>query len=262
MATDPQPGMGQITGTVMFYSRPEPLAVELHKTLGVRRMTGPFGFAKEAHAVPLTVTEFPLAAITGPIIFVGDDKIPIAVMGLNQGENMFVQPDGTFEAGVYVPAYIRRYPFVFANDDAASQMVLCIDRAAEFIVEGGDMPFFEANGEPSEYTQGCINFCNDYEVERQRTQGFVKLLKDLDLFELKKATHTPVNPDGSAAEPQTIAEYFGVDEKKLAALTPAKLAELRDNGALPQIYAHLTSLVGWDRLVALAITRQAPPANA
>jgi hypothetical protein len=209
-----------------------------------------------AHAVPLTVTEFQLAAVGGPIIFVGDDKIPIAVMGLNQGENMFVKADGVFEAGVYVPAYIRRYPFVFANDDAASQMVLCIDRAAEFIVEGGDMPFFDPNGEPSEYTKGCINFCNDYEIERQRTMGFVQLLKDLDLFELKTATHTPTNADGTAGEPQTIAEYFGVDEKKLALLTPEKLVELRDNGALAQIYAHLTSLVGWDRLVALAIARQ------
>ena len=32
-----------------------------------------------------------------------------------------------------------------------------------------------------------------------------------------------------------------------------KLAELRDNGALQQIYAHIISLFGWDRLVALQI---------
>ena len=263
MATDTQPNNGgQITGNVLFYSKPEPLTPDLHKTLGVRRMDGPFGYARVGHAVPLTVTEFSVAAVSGPIIFVGDDKMPLAVMGLNPGENMFVQDDGTFEAGVYVPAYIRRYPFVFANDNKAQQMVLCIDRAAPFIEEGGELAFFDEKGEPTDYTQGCITFCNDYEVERQRTLSFSQLLKDLDLFELKHANHTPFNDDGTPGEIQPIAEYFGVSETKLNALSPEKLVELRDNGALAQIYAHMVSLVGWDRLIALTMHRAAMAAKA
>ena len=247
---------GQLSGNVLFYSNPEPLAKELHSKLGVKRMDGPFGFAKAGHAIPLTVGEFPLSAVTGPIIFVGDEKLPIAVMGLNAGENMFVKDDGTFESGIYIPAYVRRYPFVFANDETNKQMVLCIDRGAEFIVDKGfDMPFFEANGEPTEYTKNCIEFCNNFEVERQRTMSFVQLLKDLDLFETKTASFTPQNPDGTAGEPQKIAEYFGVSEEKLNALPAAKFVELRDNGALGQIYAHIHSLVGWDRLIALAMTK-------
>ncbi|MDB5443578.1 MAG: SapC-related protein [Phenylobacterium sp.] len=246
---------GQITGNVLFYSQPEPLSPELHGKLGVRQSDKPFAFAKPGHAVPLTVGEFPLAAISGPIIFVGDDKTPIAVMGLNAGDNMFVQEDGMFEAGVYIPAYIRRYPFVFAQDDDAKQMVLCIDRKADFIIEGGDMPFFEKDGTPSDYTKRCMEFCNNFEGERQRTQSFVQILKDLDLFEPKVANFTPMNPDGTAGEPQKIAEYFGVSEDKLNALSAEKLKELRDNGALGQIYAHLLSLIGWDRLVALAMAR-------
>lgn len=261
MATETQTPLGQITGSVLFYSRPEPLTPELHRGLGVKRVDGPFAFAKQGHAVPLAVTEFPLAAVSGPIIFVGEDKIPLAVMGLNPGENLFVQDNGMFEAGVYVPAYVRRYPFVFANDSQAGQMVLCIDRAAPFIVEGGDMAFFNADGSPTEYTQNCINFCNDYEQERARTQSFVQLLKDLDLFELKTAFHTPVNADGTAAEPVKIAEYFGVSETKLNALPHDKFAELRDNGALAQIYAHLVSLIGWDRLIAVALGKQVAAAQ-
>jgi hypothetical protein len=249
------PANNGITGNVLFYSQPEPLSPEQHGKLGVKRMDGPFKFAKVGHAVPLTVGEFPLASVTGPIIFVGDEKLPIAVMGLNAGENMFVQDNGTFEPGVYIPAYVRRYPFVFANDEAGQQMVLCVDRSAEFIVEGGDMPFFEGN-QPSEYTKNCIEFCNNFEMERQRTMGFVQILKDLDLFETKVANFTPMNPDGTQGEPQKIAEYFGVSEDKLNALPAEKLVEIRDNGALGQIYAHLLSLVGWDRLVALAMTRQ------
>lgn len=255
MATATQPGMGQISGNVLFYSKPEPLSVDLHKNMGVKRLDGPFKFAKEGHAVPLTVTEFGVAALSSPIIFVGEEKIPLAVMGLNARENMYLTDAGYFEPGVYVPAYIRRYPFVYANDTAAGQMILCIDRDAEFIVEGGDLPFFDADGKPTEYTQNCINFCNDYEAERQRTQSFVQLLTDLDLFETKTANFVPTNQDGTPAESQTIAEYFGVSETKLNALPIEKYAELRDNGALGQIYAHLVSLAGWDRLLALAMTR-------
>jgi hypothetical protein len=257
MTTTAQPGSGQITGNVLFYSKPEPLAPELHGKLGVKRLDGPFTFAKAGHAIPLTVGEFPLAAVSGPIIFVGDEKLPLAVMGLNAGDNMFVRPDGLFEPGVYVPAYVRRYPFVFANDDSAQQMVLCIDRAAPFIVENADLPFFDANGQPSEYTKNCVEFCNSFEVERQRTMSFVQILRDLDLFETKTATFTPANPDGTPGESQKIAEYFGISEEKLNKLPTDKLTELRDNGALAQIYAHLVSLVGWDRLIALALARAA-----
>ena len=251
------PANAGISGTVLFYKQPEPLSPELHGKIGVKNMDGPFGFAKEGHAIPLTVGEFPAAAMTGPIIFVGEDKMPISVMGLNAGQNMFVRDDGLFDAGVYVPAYIRRYPFIFANDEQAQQMVLCIDRAAEFIVDSGfDMGFFEADGQATPYTKNCIEFCNNFELERQRTANFVQILKDLDLFESKTATFTPSNPDGSPGEPQKIADYFGVSEEKLVKLPAEKYIELRDNGALPQIYAHLQSLLGWDRLVSLAIVKQ------
>src|SRR6478735_10464120 len=100
MTTPAQTG---ISGNVLFYSQPEPLSPDTHGKLGVKRMDGPFAFAKQGHAIPLTVGEFPLAAVTGPIIFVGDEKLPIAVMGLNAGENMFVTPEGLFEPGVYIP---------------------------------------------------------------------------------------------------------------------------------------------------------------
>jgi hypothetical protein len=264
MATEPTPSPGEITGNVLFYSKPEPLNPQQHAKMGVRRMDGPFEFARTGHVVPLTVGEFPVAALSGPIIFVGDEKTPLAVMGLNPGQNMFVTEQGLFEAGVYIPAYVRRYPFVYANDEKAGQMILCIDRAAEFVVEGGDMPFFDESGEPSDYTKNCIEFCNNYEAERQRTQSFVQLLRAMDLFELKTASFTPTNPDGTPGEAQKIADYWGVSEDKLKALKPEQLAELRDNGALGQIYAHLTSLVGWDRLVAIAMYRisQQQPAAA
>lgn len=246
---------GNLTGNVLFYSQPEPLSVEAHGKLGVQAVEKPYAFIGQTNIVPLTVTEFAPAALSYPVIFVGESKQPVVAMGLNANDNLFVT-DGEFRADAYIPAYARRYPFVFANDDAQQRMILCIDRAAPYFVEGGETPLFEGN-EPSAYVKNAMEFCNNFEQERIRTESFIQLLNELDLFEVKEATFTPRNADGTPAAPQKLAEYFAVSEDKLKALPAEKLAELRDNGALGQIYAHLVSLAGWDRLIALALTRQA-----
>ena len=262
--TPPQPPIPEFTGNVLFYTKPEPLSRELHSKIGLRRVEKPFGFAANTNVVPLTVSEFPLAALSYPIIFAGERYQPLAVMGIGQGTNLFVGEDGGFEVGAYIPAYIRRYPFVLANDQVRGQLVVCIDRASSLLGEDCELPFFDEKGEATAYTNGCIQFCNDFETEGRRTEAFVNLLKELDLFEVKRATMTPSNPDGTPGEPQNLAEYFGVSEEKLKALPQEKLQELIGNGAVAQIYAHVISLVGWDRLIALALSRapaQPAPAN-
>ncbi|MCC7268428.1 MAG: SapC family protein [Caulobacteraceae bacterium] len=249
--------MGEITGSVLFYSQPEPLNPQTHGKLGLKQRANPFAFAKVAHVVPLNVTEFALYALSGPVIFIGEERMPAAVLGLNAGQNMFVDDDGAYQVGVYIPAYIRRFPFVFANDQAREQLVLCIDRANELVGENPDSPFFDDKGEPTEYTKNCMQFCNDYEVERRRTESFVQLLKDLDLFETREAAFQPMNPDGTPGERQLIAEFFAVSEDKLRTLPAEKVKELLENGALAQIHAHIMSLTGWDRLIAIQLDRQA-----
>lgn len=245
-----------LSGNVLFYGKPEPLSLEAHSTLGVDPVDKPYGFVAQANLVPLTVTEFAPAALSYPVIFVGDLRQPVAVMALRAGENLFVSDAGEFRAEAYIPAYVRRYPFVFANDEAQKRLILCVDRDASFIREGGAMPLF-ADGKPTAYVDQAMEFCNNFEQERQRTDAFVKLLKDLDLLDIREALFTPRNPDGTAGEPQKIAEYFAVSEDKLKVLPAEKLAELRDNGALGQIYAHLVSLLGWDRLIAMAFQKAA-----
>ena len=254
--TDTTQANGQLAGTVLFYNQPEPLSVDLHGALGVNAVEKPYAFVAASHIVPLTVTEFAPGALSYPVVFLGDNKQPCAVMGLRQGENLYIDAAGDFRPEAYIPAYVRRYPFVFANDDTQNRMILCVDRAAPFLVEGGEVPLFE-NGQPSAYVYQAMEFCNNFEQERARTDSFVKLLTDLDLFETREANFTPRNPDGTAGAPQKLAEYFAVSEDKLKALPAEKLAELRDNGALGQIYAHLVSLLGWDRLIALAFQRAA-----
>ncbi|WP_313454849.1 SapC family protein [Brevundimonas sp.] len=245
-----------LEGAVLFYSNPEPLDPALHGALGVNPTDKPYAFVSQTNIVPLTVTEFAAAALSYPIIFTGENRQPVVVMGLRQGENLYVSDAGDFRADAYIPAYVRRYPFVFADDKQNQRLILCIDRGAEIVAEGGQNPLF-VDGQPSDYTNMAMDFCNNFEQERLRTESFVQLLKDLDLLDIREAAFTPRNPDGTPGEPQKLAEYYAVSEDRLKALPAEKLAELRDNGALGQIYAHLVSLLGWDRLIALAFQRQA-----
>ena len=254
-----QTASGQLQGNVLFYSRPEPINPDSHGKLGLRRVDAPFAFAARSQVTPLTVAEFPAAAICFPIIFAGENFQPLAVMGINAESNLFIKADGAFETGTYVPAYIRRYPFVLANDTTNDKLVVCIDRDAPMLGELPDLAFFDSAGQPTEYTRNCIQFCNDFESEVRRTESFVNLLRENDLFETRQATYTPPNPGGTPGAPQTVAEFYAVSETKLKALPEAKLNEFIQNGAISQIYAHLTSLNGWDRLISLTMTR--PPAT-
>ena len=249
-----------LSGNVLFYGKPEPLSVEAHGALGVDAVAKPYGFVAQTNLVPLTVTEFAPAGRSYPVIVIGDAKMPVAVMALRGGENLFVSEAGEFRPEAYIPAYVRRYPFVFANDEVQKRLILCLDREAPFIRDGGATPLF-IDGKPSPYVEQAMEFCNNFELERQRTDAFVKLLTELDLFDTREAVFTPRNPDGTTAAPQKIAEYFAVSEDKLKGLPAEKLAELRDNGALGQIYAHLVSLLGWDRLIAMSFQRAAAAAQ-
>jgi hypothetical protein len=100
-------------------------------------------------------------------------------------------------------------------------MIVCIERGAAMLVEGGgDLPLFE-NGEASEYTQNAITFCNEYETERRRTVQFVEMLTTMDLFEVKQAMFTPRLPDGTTGEPQLVAEYFAVSKRSSPSCRPS-----------------------------------------
>jgi hypothetical protein len=251
-----------ITGQVLMYASPEPLDALRHARLGMRNSDRPFGFAASQHFIPLQIGEFGLSAVHYPIIFAGDTKTPLAVFGLREGENQFIDATGVYRPGVYIPSFIRRYPFVAAHDPQNDRMVVCIDRASGLWTEDKpDVMLFEA-GQPSAFTKGCIEFCGQFDADTRRTESFVKLMNDLDLFESRQTTFTPRQADGANGEPVVMAEFFAISEAKLNALPADKLIELRDNGALAQIYAHLVSLLGWDRVVAESLIRQNAQATA
>ncbi len=256
MADAPATGGGQITGSIPFFKQPEPLAAERHAKYGVKRVDGPLKFASTLNVMPLTVGEFGPAALTYPIIFAGDDKAPLVVMGLREGENLFINDDGKPETDVYIPAYVRRYPFVFAEDKEQDRFVVCVDMGSDLVSEEFDTPFFE-NGQPSAFTNDAVEFLKNYEGQRRASQQLVKLLADKDLFEVRDVTFRPRLPNGSEGDPQKVAEHFAVSTDKLNALSGADLADMQKSGALAAIYAHQISLQNWQTLIMRSL-RNAP----
>lgn len=245
-------GNPEVTGQVLLYKNPQPLSLDAHRALGLKQVERPFGFVDTTHVVPLTVQEFGIAAASFPIIFAPDRRTPLAVMAARGGENTFIDEAGNWEMDAYIPAFIRRYPFVFAADQTNDNMVVCIDVDAVMIGENPDLPLFN-NDEPSEYTKNAMDFLQDFERQRRATEEFAKLLNDMDLLEEKSVTFTPNNPDGTPGETVKVADYVAVSEDKLNALPAAKFLELKQSGALAGIYAHLVSLLQWQKLVNRAV---------
>jgi len=247
----------QVAGNVMFYTKPEPLNKEAHGKFGVKGVAKPFEFMSKQHFIPLTAQEFGAASSSYPVVFAGDDRTPIAIMGIRPEENLFVKEDGQFETDYYMPAFARRYPFVLANDNDNKRRLLCVDMAADCVTnKKPDQPFFDGEN-ASVFTQDAIKFLEEFEQNRIFTDHMVARFKELDLFEMKDMHFQGQNADGSPAERQKIAEYFAVTDERLRALDEKIIKELNDNGMLAAAYAHMFSLANWQRLVNMTLRRAA-----
>lgn len=251
-----------ITGNMLFYKKPELLNVQAHGKLGITPLTEqPFAFLRDTQVVPINVSEFNHVALNYPIIFAGEEKTPAAVMGLKTDQNAFVDEDGKIAPGVYLPAYIRRYPFASAkNTDDANSLMICIDRSSPLVTENADSPFFEGQ-ELAEVTKQAVEFVKIYETEIQGTVNFVKMLKDYDLFETIDVL--VAGPPDAQSQPtqQKMGTYEGISEEKIAGLSDERLIELRNNGGLAAIYAHRLSQANWQRLLNMEMSQELKKVN-
>ena len=224
----------------LLYDGLEPLNRNLHGKYRIRRLNG-FPRVAQAHAIPVTVDEFAMAQRHFPIVFSsGDAPVPIALMGLHEGTNTFFDKDGTArEQNFYLPAYLRRYPFVLARlREDSDELSLCFDPTSDAIGEFEDgEPLFDGE-EPSEATKAILQFCEQFEQAGQRTQAFMTELKDSGLL---MDGEVAIQPEG-AEQPFIYRGFQMVDEEKFRNLTGDKLRKLNQNGALPLIMAHLFSL--------------------
>ena len=246
------PANQPLTGQVPLYKKPEPLNKELHRNFGMSPPKVPFAFMKEAHFLPAIVGEFTQYAGFFPVIFLGEKRLPVVVMGLNNGENLFVDAEGNYEPDTMLPAFARRYPFVSASNGPDQPSTVCIDVEADGIGENAQLPFFDEKGEATEALQQAIDFVSAFDADARSTEMFVERIMELDLFEPKDVTLN----DSTSGESKKVADYFGISEAKLNALPTDTYLKLRDEGYLSVIYAHLISLSRWDRIINKAIRRQ------
>ena len=224
----------------LFYNGLEPLSSETHADWRVRQQdSAPFLVGQ--HAIPITTDEFPLVQRHMPIVFsVGDDAIPLALMGLNEGVNVFMGDDGKLtETNFYVPAYVRRYPYMLARlRPDAEELSLCFDPTSEALgaYDDGD-PLFE-NGQPSPVTKGILDFAEQFEQAGARTQAFMNELREQELLMDGEVT---IQIDENQ-QPFVYRGFQMINEEKLVDLRGDALRKMSKSGMLPLLYAHLFSL--------------------
>jgi len=205
-------------------------------------------FCSKANAVPISYSEFAVASRDYPIAFVSNDAersfSPVAVLGVSGGENLFLR-DARWDASVYLPAYLRRYPFCMArvrlNSVEQADRVICVEKT--FLSDEGDR-MFDDRGAPLPSWVPIEKLLREYETDIERSQEMCAILSDYGLLE----------PFVLQASSKGGAMSFGgmhrVDEKKLEFLNAAQHKALIRKGVMGRIYAHLMSLDNFGRLIA------------
>lgn len=226
---------------------------------------GDYSFSKRVNSVPLMAVEFPSAAAEYAIVFggTGDVVMPAVILGIRADENVFVADDGSWRTK-YVPAFLRRYPFVFSSRDEGKTFTLCIDEQFPgFNQDGKGERLFGEDAKPTPYVDGVLKFLQQYQVEFNRTRAFCKKLKDLNLLEPMQAQ---INLD--SGEKRLLTGFSAISRSRLKTLPAESLAELVRSDEMELIYGHLQSMRNFsllrDRLPAqptAAAEAQATPAR-
>ena len=230
--------------TMLLYEKLIPVNRDQHKSLRVKPSAQNLSFARDLNSMLLATTELPLAALDFPCVFVqsGDEHTLVAIVGLRDKENLFLDDAGRWEAGTYVPAFVRRYPFVLAEQNDKTQLTVCLDEAFDGFNQTEGEALFDVEGKDTPYLQQLQKFLLDYHNDMQRTALFAKRLVELDLLVER-------NIDFALGEQRLNMNGFKVvDEEKLRALKPEVVQELFTTGALGWIHAHLLSLNNVNKL--------------
>jgi len=234
----------------VLYKRPRALDADLDGRAGFKTIAG-FAFAQAAGSVPLTIDEYAQAQAHYPIVFTtSEPAMSVAVLGLAPSENLFVAADGSWRRGAYVPAYVRRYPFIFQlrPSPEGDQLVLCIDEASgAYLAEGGEA-FFRA-GRPSALTERALQFCATYQARYEETRQFVDALAERALLVENRADLAL--PSGRRT---SLGGFRVVDEKRFGELPDELFIAWRRRGWLALIYVHLLSLMRLGTLADLMAT--------
>lgn len=230
---------------LLFYEKAIPVSRERHGNWSVK--TGrDYDFACHTDSVPLTAVEIPNAAQEYAIVFAGSGEaiMPVAILGVRDTENLYVDEDGHWNAK-YLPAFVRRYPFVFSSTDDGATFTLCIDEEFSGCNQDGlGERLFDAAGERTQYLGSVLNFLQEYQAHFKRTQVFCKKLKELDLLEPMQARLTT-----PAGKQMSMSGFMAINRDKLKALSGDTLSELSKTGELELAYIQLQSMKNFSAML-------------
>ncbi len=233
----------QAAALPLFYKTPEALDAKKHANLALKKDFG-LGFTKDVNAVPITMIEMPQICHSYPIAFSPDaNATPVAILGLRDNENLFVTAKGEWTTDTYIPSYVRRYPFIFSEQNGGDQLTLCVEINKTVVDEKGDQKFFDANGQATDLSKNALEFCKSYHAAAQQTIAFGQALHNAGLL-VERAAEIII-PNGQKIN---FSGFRIIDEQKLAGLDEKTFLELRQKGFLPFIYAHLFSGSQWSKL--------------
>lgn len=239
----------------LFYRTAVPVHSQRHRDLSVRTGSD-YSFARGANSAPINASEFSEVAAEYPIVFAGetDNFFPAAILGTRDAENLFVDDTGKWKA-TYIPAFVRRYPFVFSLDESGQRFTLLIDEEFEGAnKENRGERLFDADGEQTQYLGNVLRFLQEYQSRFARTQAFGRRLAEHDLLTPMQAEFA--TGDGSKSR---LSGFRVVDREKLKSLAPDVLAEMCSNDELECIYLHLASLRHFRTMLERLQGRAAPP---
>jgi hypothetical protein len=236
----------------LFYKEVLPLDRGRHAGLRLDRSKG-YGFAALANAIPLALAEIETAAMHYPVVFaVGNQAMPLAILGYRDNENLFLDAGGQWRERAYVPAYARAYPFILVQPSPESEQVLvAIDPSAACLSSSTGESLFGDDGAPGPVLNAAMALCNEYNTNLRETQHFVTALQEANLLVPQKAELEFVSGEHASLE-----GFQCVDAMRLRALPDATFLALRAANFLPAIYACQQSTRNWGSLVRVAGARR------
>jgi hypothetical protein len=238
--------------TMLLYKEIKALNREEHKALRLKPAAD-CAFAESTHLVPLAGLEFFQAARHYPIVFIGegDKAMPVALLGLKDGHNGYLTAEQQWQDNTYVPAFVRRYPFVLAQDEA-NNFTVCFDAAYSGWNEEEGRDLFTEDGQNTAFLDEMIQFLQNFTAEMERTRLFVTKLNELELLipRTLKLTH-------ASGESFVIRDFHAVDEEKFLKLPDERVLELNKAGFLGWVYAHLMSQGNANQLFADYLAKKA-----
>lgn len=231
----------------LFFREPAILSASHHKHWRLRN--GNYAFAAEAVSTPISVSEFAVAARDYPILFTAEMAAPIALLGLKD-RNLSMR-DGEWIDGLYIPAYVRRYPFGAVRVKEGEPPVLMIDTASDRLLQDEAAEAEQAvslfdEEKPSAYTQRMLSFCEQFHQDALRTDAFGKALLEADILVERRADVTLPGEGGKLG----VSGFRVVDPKRFAELPDETVLDWHRKGWLGLVHLHLASL---DRFKALIV---------